>query len=98
MKYGISREEESKIPEFKSHAEARKYFKDKYGNDFQMTDSFEVEDIGKIYAYKLILNREVYMDMIKEMNKNGFVPMTKERMFCTQDIQITEDGRVHIVH
>ena len=97
MQYGISREEESKIPEFKSHDEARKYFKDKYGDDFQLVDSENTSD-GKIYFYKLILNREVYMDMIKEMNKSGYVPMTEERMFCTQDIQIFEDGHIHIVH
>ena len=97
MHYGISREEESRLPEFKSHDEARKYFKDKYGDDFQLIDS-DTSSGEKIYFYKLILNREVYMDMLKEMNKNWFVPMTEEKMFCTQDIQITEEGMVHIVH
>lgn len=97
MKYGISREEEAQLPEFKSHDEARKYFKEKYGNDFQMTGSDSCDD-QKIYFYRLILNRKVFEQMYKEMEQNGFCGMTEERMFCTQDIQIMEDGGVHIVH
>lgn len=97
MKYGISREEEANFPDFKSHDEARKFFKDKYADNFQMIDSGFIGD-EKIYYYKLILNREVYLDMIKELNKNGFTGMTEERLFSTQDIQIFENGHLHIVH
>lgn len=97
MSYGISREEESKIPEFNSHAEARKYFKDKYGDSFQLMDSDDSSG-EKIYFYKLILNKKVYMEMIEEMNRNGFASMSEERMFSSQDIQIFENGNIHIVH
>lgn len=97
MSYGISRDEEYQLPKFNSHAEARKYFKDKYGDDFQLMDSNVISG-EKIYFYKLILNRKVYMDMLEEMNKTGFVSMNEERMFSSQDIQIFEDGRINIVH
>lgn len=97
MNYGISREEEHQLPEFKSHKEAREYFKNKYGDDFQLMDSDDSSE-DKIYFYKLILNKEIYMDMLKEMREKGFASMSEERMFCTQDIQIMESGIVHIVH
>lgn len=95
--YGISREEEYNLPNFKSHNEARKFFKDKYGNDFQMTSS-DYYDGQKIYFYKLILNRKVFEEMSKELQENGHCAITEERMFCTQDIQIMQDGDIHIVH
>jgi len=52
----------------------------------------------KIYFYKLILDRKIYMDMIKEMDTNGYATMSKEKIFSTQDIQIFESGHIHIVH
>lgn len=70
MSYGISREEEHALPDFKSHEEARTYFKKKYGNNFKLEDSITVGD-RKLYFYKL---------------------------FSVQDIQIFEDGEIHIVH
>lgn len=97
MSYGISREQEHALPQFNSHDEARAYFKDLYGSDFQMTDSSTVNG-EKIYFYKLILNKSVYNEMIKEIEANGYCAMNEERIFCTQDIQIFESGHIHIVH
>lgn len=98
VEYGISREEEAKLPQFKSHLEARKYFKDKYGdNNFQMMDSYMVGK-EKFYNYDLILDRKVYFDKMKEIQEKGIVEITKEKLFCSQCIQISENGFVHIVH
>lgn len=97
MSYGISREEEHQLPRFKSHDEARKYFKDKYSDSFQLMES-DIMGGEKIYFYKLILDREAYYDMIAKLESNGVVPMSERYLFCTQNIQISEDGRVHIVH
>lgn len=97
MKYGISREEEANFPIFNSHDDARKFFKDKYGDDFQMVDSYFIDD-KKIYFYKLILNRKVYFEIIDAMEKGMLVEMNEERIFCTQDIQIFESGHLHIIH
>lgn len=97
MQYGISREEEHNLPEFNSHAEARMYFKEKYGTDFMITDS-DIIDGQKIYFYTLILDREAYYDKMAELEVNGYVEMSERYFFCSQDIQISEDGNVHIVH
>ena len=97
MSYGISREEESKLPKFKSHQEAREYFKNIYGANFQLEDTGEW-DGEKLYFYKLILDMETYIDMIEELKMNGMVAMNEKRAFCSQDIQISESGSVHIVH
>lgn len=97
MSYGISREEEYNLPQFKSHEEARIFFKEKYGDDFQMTDSSEI-DGEKIYFYKLILNREAFEELHNQLREKGCAKMTKEMMFSSQDIQIFESGHIHIVH
>lgn len=97
MKYGISREEEYALPKFKSHQEARAYFKDKYGEDFQLMDS-DVIDGEKIYFYKLILNKEALEEMYRQIEEKGYASGTTEMMFSSQDIQIWENGGIHIVH
>lgn len=97
MSYGISREEEHQLPRFESHSEARIYFKNIYGANFMITDS-DIIDGEKIYFYKLILDREAYYDMIAELEVNGIVKMSERYLFCSQDIQISESGSVHIVH
>lgn len=97
MSYGISREEEYALPQFKSHAEARAYFKEKYGSDFQMTDSAEI-DGEKIYFYKLILDRKAFGELNRQLEEKGYATPTKEMMFSSQDIQIFESGHIHIVH
>ena len=97
MKYGISREEEAALPTFKSHDEARAYFKEAYGQDFMMIDSDDFNG-GKTYFYKLILNRKAYEEAMEFMKRGERMPMTEEYVFATQDISIDENGHVHIVH
>ena len=70
MRYGISREEEYNLPNFKSHTEAKTYFKKKYGNKFKLEYDIVVGN-RRLYFYKL----------------DG-----------EQDIQIFEDGEIHIIH
>jgi len=92
----ISRKEEAGFPDFKSHDEARAYFKEKYGYIFQMMDSFMIDD-QKCYTYKLLFDVEAFLKGQEELNKNGFT-ISEDFMFCCQDIQIMEDGYVHVVH
>ena len=92
----ISREKEASLPSFSSHDEARKYFKDIYGNKFQMTDSFMVDDL-KCYSYILVLDQKAFDKGRKEMEKNGLVGGS-DYFLSTQVLQIMEDGSVHINH
>lgn len=92
----ISREAEAEIPVFSSHDEARKYFKDKYGQGFVMMSS-EIIDDQKIYFYSLLLNPEIFYDGQKQLAK-GEAVSGFEFMDSYQPVEIFEDGRIHIVH
>lgn len=91
----ISREEEAELPSFKSHDEARIYFKNKYKYRFHIDTSLEA-DGQKIYIYRLITKPELYQKGIEEYEKYGF--LTKEFMYSYQTIEIGEDGSIHILH
>ena len=59
----ISREAAAALPRFRSHREARLWFKLKYGDAFEIDDSFAVGEGSAAtvcYRYSLILDREVY--------------------------------------
>lgn len=92
----ISRSEKANLPEFKSHDEARKYFKERYGFDFMMQSS-EIIDERKIYFYLLLLNRDEYMKGQKQLEDQGFCT-GMEFFHSYQSIQIYEDGDIHTVH
>jgi len=92
----ISREEEANLPKFNNHDEARKYFKDLYGDMFQMKDS-EIIDGRKIYFYHLILDHDAFMKGIKEMNDQGF-SSGFDFLRSHQNVEILEDGGIHIIH
>lgn len=93
----ISREEEAMLPEFKNHDEARAFFKDKYGDRFQLKYS-DVIDGKKIYFYVLILNEQAYREGRELLEEKGFMPFDEKFFFSTQDIEIWADGGIHILH
>ena len=73
MSYGISREQEAQLPQFKSHDEARAYFKNLYGNKFVMMDSIEDSE-GKIYLYDLKLDNDFPFDKQRiEISEDGYI-------------------------
>lgn len=96
MTQKISRKDEETIPQFHSHEEARKWFKEKYGNDFMLTD---VEEIGEetCYFYVLILDRSEHEKGQLELKEKGYLVGT-EFLNSYQSIEIMESGFVHIVH
>lgn len=93
----ISRKDESKLPEFDSHAMAREYFKNRYGDHFVMMSS---EMIGEqmVYFYGLILNRKIYEDGVRRLALEGGFSDALDFMNSYQPIEIFEDGRIHIIH
>lgn len=99
MKYGISRKEEQELPKFKSHEDVRDYFKEKYDENFVLVDSYKAGE-GSVYLYDLILNKEAY-ERVK--SKKSFILIIddadpSDMVMDSQQIEIFEDGRVHVIH
>ncbi|TKI83289.1 hypothetical protein, partial [Bacillus mycoides] len=70
MKLWISREEEAEIPNFTSLEEARKYFKEKYEDAFQLSESFKI-DGEQVYSYMYIVDRKKFNEMQDYMEKHN---------------------------
>lgn len=96
MNKKITRQEEAELPEFKSHTEARAWFKEKYGDDFMLTG---VEPIGdqKCYFYNLVLDRKEFNRFMEEAQQTIIVSAASF-IDSYQPVQIMEDGSIHIVH
>lgn len=93
----ITREDESKIPEFHNHDEARGWFKSMYGAKFALTNSEMI--LGrKCYFYNLILDIDTYNTGQQDLLVNGFIKDMLKYMSSHQAIQIYDNGTVHIVH
>jgi hypothetical protein len=93
----ITREEEAELPFFTSHDEALQWFKKKYGNKFILTGS-EMPIEQKCYFYYLILDREVYEAGQNEFVTKGIMTDAIKYMGSYQEVQIFDDGSIHIVH
>lgn len=93
----ISRQAEAEFPEFDSHENARRYFKNKYGDSFVMANSEMIGD-EKIYFYHLILDRQQYFDGFKKLREDGIITDSLDFMNSYQPVEIFEDGRIHVIH
>ena len=96
MNKPISRQEESLLPSFNSHEDARHYFTDLYGTDFVFESADYIGD-QMCYFYALIINREEY-ERGQELLKNGTSVSGFDFLYSYQSIQIMKSGSVHIVH
>ena len=92
----ITREEESKIPRFDSHKEARLWFIQKYGDDFEPCTS-EIIENEICYFYNLILDRKVY-DQENRKLIEGRLGDAMALLSSYQSIEIMSTGSVHIIH
>lgn len=92
----ISRQDEANIPEFSNHEEARAWFKEKYEENFVLTDSEIIEE-RKIYFYHLILNRDKYKELQNNLRIGEF-SVSKDLMYSYQSVEIDEHGSIHIIH
>ncbi|MEB8860050.1 MULTISPECIES: hypothetical protein [Bacillus cereus group] len=103
FKLWISREEEVEIPGFTSREEARKYFKEKYEEAFQLSESFKM-DGEQVYSYMYIVDREKFNEIQEYMEThntcfiNSEDPKIKGFMESYQSILIFEDRRLSITH
>lgn len=102
-KLPISREEEAAIPSFKNHTEALKWFEEKYGEAFMISDITEIEGKDMFFCV-YVIDKEKHDEMRKYMRARGgsafIIPGDETKGFLEsyQSIQISADGSVHIVH
>ncbi|MBR3690723.1 MAG: hypothetical protein IKL97_06480 [Eggerthellaceae bacterium] len=104
----ISRKEEAQLPEFSSHAEARKHFVGKYGDNFVAVDSFIVSDDRICYEYHLVLDRDAYTKGMRALyestrgttgsSSSSEVTSVDQFLHSYQKIEIMDEGSVHILH
>ena len=93
----ISRQAEAEFPDFYNHENARKFFKNKYGDSFVMANSEMIGD-EKVYFHHLILDRQQYFDSFKKLKEDSFITDSLEFMNSYQSIEIFEDGRIHVIY
>ena len=95
----ITREEAAKLPLFKSYAESRKYFKSKYGDAFQLEESFIVGDGANAtvcYRYSFVLDRDVYEKGIRQLASSSMAD-AGDFLASYQTIEIMLNGDVHVI-
>ena len=95
----IAREEAARLPHFRSHQEARLWFKNRYGDAFQLDDSFVVgggERETIVYRYNLILDRSAYEEEMRKLME-GSLKDASRLLSSYQSLEINLEGAVHIV-
>jgi hypothetical protein len=95
MSHRLNRSFLKELPEFKSHDEARQWFKQRFGDNFFMTES-EVINGEKTYFYHLVMDRESYFKGMQELKEKGYAEGI-ELINSYHPIEINEKGSVHIV-
>lgn len=96
----ITRDDEAKLPHFNTHREARMFFLVKYGEAFQIEDSFVVgegADATVCYRYALILDREAYEKGLRTLAQ-GSMTDADDFLKSYQSIEIMLDGDIHVIH
>ena len=92
----ITREEEALIPAFQGRREALRWFRDKYGDDFEMVSTEHYGDEICNFCV-LILNRPEY-EISKKALEHGHLVNGMKFLKTFQQIEIYKGGRIHIVH
>lgn len=96
----ITREAEAALPKFRSHREARLWFKVKYGDAFEIDDSFvagEGSESTICYRYNLILDRGLYEEGLRQLAQGSMMD-AMDFLASYQSIEIMLDGNVHVIH
>lgn len=90
----LTRQFEADLPEFHSQDEAFHFFKRLFGEDIKLSD-IDLVDGQKLYHYTLVVNRPAYETGIQDLEKQGYSTGV-DFMMATHEIQIYENGRLHI--
>lgn len=84
------------MPDFESHKEARAYFKELFGGRIALQMSEVIGD-RKWYFYHYVMDKPVYLSCVEKM-KNNEPFDALEFMNSYQEVQVCENGDVHIVY
>lgn len=89
----------TEIPSFKSHDEARDWFKGQYGNDFLLR-STDVDNGRKVMYYHLVKNPDMYQSYMEsfaatDAAQHEITNMGVFKSYST--ITIDEDGQVKFI-
>ena len=96
----ITREDEAKLPRFRPHREARDYFKARFGDAFELEESFivgEGADATLCYRYSLVLDRGACEKGIRQLTQ-GSQADAGDFLASYQTIEVMLDGSVHVIH
>ena len=83
------------MPNFKSHEEARTYFKNLYGDRFLLRGT-DIREGTKVTMYHLVKNPEVYQPYMESFSHEVKHEITNMDVFKSYNtIEIDENGNVH---
>jgi len=85
------------MPDFKTHDEARTWFKNLFGDRFLLR-STDMKDGKREYMYHLVKDPEVYqpyMESFSHVVKHEITNMEVFKSYTT--IEIAEDGHIHFL-
>lgn len=93
----IRREDEMKLPEFKSVGDAFTYFRELWGKDFSFVCS---EEIGEMDCWicHLILDRLTYTREMRELRQGTCRMRSEDFEQSFQVFKIFEDGHVNVAY
>ncbi|QHW35811.1 hypothetical protein GZH47_33505 (plasmid) [Paenibacillus rhizovicinus] len=92
----LTRQFEADLPQFGSQKEAAAFFTELFGNELELTDIYDV-DGQDLWNYRLVIDRHTWEAGQKELNEKGYTSGA-DFMMATQEIQIFDDGSLHIVY
>ncbi|MNT30297.1 hypothetical protein D3C72_1660850 [compost metagenome] len=92
----LSRKFESELPQFSSHIEASEWFSDLFNKSFVLGSVFSVGE-QKCWDYQLIHNRKEWEAGREMLITQGHSSDAMDYLWSYQNIQIFDDGNVHIV-
>lgn len=83
-----------RIPDFTSHDEARKWFKEEFGDRFLSRSIDEIEG-KRVYYYHLIKDFDMYQEYMESLSSSVKHEITSMKPFESYTtVEISEDGGI----
>lgn len=82
-----------KMPDFRSHNEARDWFKDQFGERFKFKNEDVIEG-EKVYYYHVVKNQEIYEGFMENLTIEEADITSMKPFESYSTIEISEDGGI----